>query len=106
MGLEGAIIGLNRFGASAPGGIVMRELGFLQSTLSEFPNLSWPATALSRHRKSSKQKTARKIRNLLKYAPQVGLEPTTLWLTRFIRNYQIVAGRKDVGVLRQSANPH
>jgi transketolase len=28
VGLEGAIIGLNRFGASAPGEIVMRELGF------------------------------------------------------------------------------
>lgn len=28
MGLDGAIIGLNRFGASAPGEIVMRELGF------------------------------------------------------------------------------
>ena len=28
MGLEGAIIGLNRFGASAPGEIVTRELGF------------------------------------------------------------------------------
>ena len=28
VGLDGAIIGLNRFGASAPGEIVMRELGF------------------------------------------------------------------------------
>jgi transketolase len=28
VGLEGAIIGVNRFGASAPGEIVMRELGF------------------------------------------------------------------------------
>ena len=28
MGLDGAIIGLDRFGASAPGEIVMRELGF------------------------------------------------------------------------------
>ena len=28
MGLDGAIIGLNCFGASAPGEIVMRELGF------------------------------------------------------------------------------
>ncbi|MGA8643123.1 transketolase [Candidatus Binatus sp.] len=28
VGLEGAVIGLNRFGASAPGEIVMRELGF------------------------------------------------------------------------------
>jgi len=28
VGLEGAIIGLHRFGASAPGEIVMRELGF------------------------------------------------------------------------------
>jgi transketolase len=28
VGLEGAIIGLNRFGASAPGETVMRELGF------------------------------------------------------------------------------
>ena len=28
VGLEGAIIGVNRFGASAPGPIVMRELGF------------------------------------------------------------------------------
>jgi transketolase len=28
VGLEGAIIGLNRFGASAPGAVVMRELGF------------------------------------------------------------------------------
>jgi transketolase len=28
VGLECAIIGLNRFGASAPGEIVMRELGF------------------------------------------------------------------------------
>jgi transketolase len=28
VGLDGAVIGLNRFGASAPGEIVMRELGF------------------------------------------------------------------------------
>ena len=28
VGLDGAIIGLDRFGASAPGEIVMRELGF------------------------------------------------------------------------------
>jgi transketolase len=28
VGLDGVIIGLNRFGASAPGEIVMRELGF------------------------------------------------------------------------------
>jgi transketolase len=28
VGLDGAIVGLNRFGASAPGEIVMRELGF------------------------------------------------------------------------------
>ena len=28
VGLEGAIIGINRFGASAPGPVVMRELGF------------------------------------------------------------------------------
>ena len=28
MGFDGAVIGLNRFGASAPGEIVMRELGF------------------------------------------------------------------------------
>ena len=28
MGLGGAIIGMDRFGASAPGEIVMRELGF------------------------------------------------------------------------------
>jgi transketolase len=28
VGLEGAIIAVNRFGASAPGEIVMRELGF------------------------------------------------------------------------------
>ena len=28
VGLEGIIIGVNRFGASAPGAVVMRELGF------------------------------------------------------------------------------
>jgi transketolase len=28
VGLEGAIIGVNRFGASAPGPVVMREFGF------------------------------------------------------------------------------
>jgi transketolase len=28
VGLDGTIIGLDRFGASAPGEIVMRELGF------------------------------------------------------------------------------
>jgi transketolase len=28
VGLEGAIIGIDRFGASAPGPVVMRELGF------------------------------------------------------------------------------
>jgi transketolase len=30
VGLDGVIIGLDRFGASAPGEIVMRELGFTQ----------------------------------------------------------------------------
>ena len=48
VGLEGAIIGLNRFGASAPGEIVMRELGFSQSTLSQLRNLSWPVIALDK----------------------------------------------------------
>ena len=28
MGTDGLIIGVNRFGASAPGGVVMREYGF------------------------------------------------------------------------------
>lgn len=28
MGLEGDIIGINRFGASAPGPVVMEKLGF------------------------------------------------------------------------------
>jgi transketolase len=35
VGLEGAIIGLNRFGASAPGEIVMRELGFTPEHIVE-----------------------------------------------------------------------
>jgi transketolase len=35
VGLDGAIIGLNRFGASAPGEIVMRELGFTPDHIVE-----------------------------------------------------------------------
>jgi transketolase len=34
VGLDGAIIGLDRSGASAPGEIVMRELGFTPGTRS------------------------------------------------------------------------
>jgi transketolase len=35
VGLDGAVIGLNRFGASAPGEIVMRELGFTPEHIVE-----------------------------------------------------------------------
>jgi transketolase len=38
VGLDGAIIGLDRFGGSAPGEIVMRELGSPRNTLSKLPN--------------------------------------------------------------------
>jgi hypothetical protein len=48
VGLEGAIIGLNRFGASAPAEILVRELGFTPEHIVKLPNLSWPATALGK----------------------------------------------------------
>ena len=38
VGLDGAIIGLDRFGGSAPGEIVMRELGFTPEQVVEAPN--------------------------------------------------------------------
>ena len=38
MGLDGAIIGLDRFGGSAPGEVVMRELASPRNTLSKLPD--------------------------------------------------------------------
>ena len=47
VGLEGAIIGVNRFGASAPGPIVMREFGFTPEHVVETANAVLKRTASS-----------------------------------------------------------
>ena len=47
VGLDGAIIGVNRFGASAPGPIVMREFGFTPEHVVETANAVLKRTASS-----------------------------------------------------------
>ena len=43
-GLRGAVIGLDRFGASAPGGTVMNELGFTPERVADEPTACWLLT--------------------------------------------------------------
>ena len=47
VGLEGAIIGVDRFGASAPGPVVMREFGFTPEHVVETAKAVLKRTGLS-----------------------------------------------------------
>lgn len=59
VGGSGAMIGLNRFGASAPGEVVMRELGFtVENVLAHArPLLNTPSGADAGRRKGHEEKS-------------------------------------------------